>query len=175
MEKFRSINLRKVAYPPLFIFLILYMLLSQVPISLHSAHFRSILFLVGVVIIAIEVGRYYLKFYTNELVAPPSSTKVLVGLGALPLVIVLGITGINIFNGPIFRADDYSQLIQVEEKSFKEDYPEIDLNQIPLMDRDTAQRLGDRQLGSMNELVSQFVTSDSYTQISIQDEIVFCC
>ena len=80
------------------------------------------------------------------------------------------ITIVNIFNGPIFRADDYSQLIQVEEKSFEEDYPEIDLNQIPLMDRDTAQRLGDRQLGSMNELVSQFVTSDSYTQISIQDE-----
>ena len=170
MEKFRSINLRRLAYPPLIIFIALYMLLSQVPISLHSAHFRSILFLVGVVIIAIEVGRYYLKFYTNELVAPPTSTKVLVGLGALPLVIVLGITGINIFNGPIFRADDYSQLIQVEEKSFEEDYPEIDLNQIPLMDRDTAQRLGDRQLGSMNELVSQFVTSDSYTQISIQGE-----
>ncbi len=170
MEKFRSINLRRLAYPPLIIFIALYMLLGQVPISLHSAHFRSVLFLIGIVIIAIEVGRYYLKFYTNEIVAPPTITKVLIGIGALPIVLVIGITIVNIFNGPIFRADDYSQLIQVEEKSFEEDYPEIDLNQIPLMDRDTAQRLGDRQLGSMNELVSQFVTSDSYTQISIQGE-----
>lgn len=170
MEKLRSINLRRAAYPPLFLFIITYMLLSQVPISLHSAHFRSVLFLIGIMIIAIEVGRYYLKFYTNEVVAPPTSTKILAGLGALPIVLVLGITVINIFNGPLFRSDDYSQLIQVEQKSFEEDYPKIDLNQIPLMDRDTAQRLGDRQLGSMNELVSQFVTSDSYTQISIQGE-----
>ena len=44
---------------------------------------------------------------------------------------------------------------------------EIDLSQVPLIDRDTAQRLGDRQLGSMNEYVSQFVTSDAYTQINI--------
>ncbi len=170
MENFRSIKLRRVGYPLLFIFVILYLLLGQVPLSLHSAHFRTILFVVGLVMIGIEAGNYYIKFYTNEVDVPPASTKILTAIGAIPILLVLGITVFNIFNGPLFRADDYADLIQVEEKSFEQDYPEIDLNQIPLMDRDTAQRLGDRQLGSMNELVSQFVTSDAYTQINIQGE-----
>lgn len=115
----------------------------------------------------IEIGHYYIKFALNEVTAPPARTKILTAIGGLPVIIVLGIALINTFNGPLFRADDYANLISVEEKSFAEDYPEIDLDQIPLMDRDTAQRLGDRQLGSMNELVSQFVTSDDYTQINI--------
>src|SRR5699024_980535 len=149
---------------------IVYTLIGQVPLSLHSTHFRMVLLVLGIAIVGIEVGHHYIKFYTNKVSVPARSTKILTTVGVLPILVVLGITLVNIFNGPLFRADDYAQLIQVEEKSFESDYPEIDLNQVPLMDRDTAQRLGDRQLGSMNEYVSQFVTSDAYTQINIQGE-----
>lgn len=167
MRNIRSINLRRVGYPVLLFLVLIYMVIGQVPLTIHSGHFRSVLVLIGVAIIGIEIGNYYIKFYTKEVVTPPRSTKNLTTIGVIPILVVIGITLVNVFNGPVFRADDYAQLINVEEKSFENDYPEIDLSQVPLMDRDTAQRLGDRQLGSMNEYVSQFVTSDAYTQINI--------
>lgn len=73
------------------------------------------------------------------------------------------------FNSPFFRAKDYAQLIEVEEKNFAEDFVENDTSGIPLMDRDTATRLGDRQIGGVSELVSQFVPASDYIQINIED------
>src|SRR5690625_5528966 len=46
----------------------------------------------------------------------------------------------------------------------------MNTDQMPLMDRDTAERLGSRRIGSMSELVSQFMPADSYTQINIENE-----
>lgn len=68
---------------------------------------------------------------------------------------------------PFFFAESYSQMINVETSDFQEGFPETDFNQIPLVDRDTAERLGDRQLGNLTDLVSQFVAADDYTQINI--------
>ena len=42
------------------------------------------------------------------------------------------------------------------------------MNQIPVVDKDTAQRLGNRKLGEMSDLVSQFEIMDLYTQINYQ-------
>lgn len=167
MRNIQNLNVRRVAYPLLILFVLLYMLAGQVPLNLHSGMFRSLLAIVGLAVIGIEIGNYYIKFSTNEVITPTRRMKVIIAVGAIPALLAIGITLINAFNGPVFRADDYANLIAVEQKSFEEDYPEIDLSQVPLMDRDTAQRLGDRQLGSMDEYVSQFVTSDAYTQINI--------
>ena len=40
------------------------------------------------------------------------------------------------------------------------------MSQIPVVDRDTASRLGSRKLGEMTELVSQFEIASNYTQIN---------
>ena len=40
------------------------------------------------------------------------------------------------------------------------------MNQIPVVDKDTATRLGSRKLGEMTELVSQFEIENNYTQIN---------
>ena len=42
------------------------------------------------------------------------------------------------------------------------------MNQIPVVDKDSAQRLGSRKLGEMSDLVSQFEVMDMYTQINYQ-------
>lgn len=89
-----------------------------------------------------------------------------IGIG---LLITLIIMGGFILNSPIFRAKDYSQLIDIEEKDFSKDFSKNDTSGIPLMDRDTATRLGERQIGGMSELVSQFVPADDYIQINIED------
>lgn len=77
--------------------------------------------------------------------------------------------GGSFFNSPIFRAKDYAALITVEEKDFATDFVENDTSGIPLMDRDTATRLGDRQIGGVAELVSQFVPAPDYIQINVKD------
>ena len=57
-------------------------------------------------------------------------------------------------------------LIPFDERDFNEDVAEISLSQIPVVDRDTATRLGSRKIGEVVELVSQFNVSDFYTQIN---------
>ncbi len=89
-----------------------------------------------------------------------------IGLGlVLAAIIMVG----SFINSPFFRAKDYATLITVEEKDFATDFAENDTSGIPLMDRDTATRLGDRQLGGVAELVSQFVPADDYIQINIDN------
>lgn len=92
-------------------------------------------------------------------------TVVMLGTGLVALLLFGG----RFFNSPIFRSREYADMIEVEEKIFESDFPENDTSGIPLMDRDTATRLGDRQIGGMSELVSQFVPAKDYIQINIED------
>lgn len=46
------------------------------------------------------------------------------------------------------------------------------MNQIPVVDRDTAKQLGKRKLGEMADLVSQFEIAENYTQINLNNRPV---
>ena len=130
-------------------------------LNIHSQQFRFLLLILSALIISIEItldGQY---FYTR---------KLKYGVLALPVLVVIGIGVGNLVNGVMFRATDYASLIEVEEKNFQEDFPAMDESSIPMMDRDTAQRLGGRRIGSISELVSQFVPAETYTQINIDND-----
>ena len=75
--------------------------------------------------------------------------------------IVIGITSAKLFN-----ANDYQEMITVTDSNFTTDISEIPLSQIPIVDRDTAARLGSRKIGEVVELVSQFSVTGYYTQIN---------
>ena len=49
---------------------------------------------------------------------------------------------------------------------------ELSFDKIPLLDRDTAVILGDRKMGSMVDMVSQFEVDNIYTQINYKDNPV---
>ena len=70
----------------------------------------------------------------------------------------------------MFRAASYQKMLSVEEGIFQDDIAELSFSQIPVVDKDTAQRLGGRKIGDMVELVSQFSVSDLYTQINYQQK-----
>lgn len=70
---------------------------------------------------------------------------------------------------PVFFPKQYADMIQPETVDFQKDFPKVDVNQIPLIDRDTAVRLGSRTLGSLSALVSQFEAAPDYTQINIKE------
>lgn len=73
---------------------------------------------------------------------------------------------LNVLNAPMFRAKDYANVIKVQEASFKEDFPETDVSTLALLDRASAEKIGDTYLGTIDK-VSQFGISDDYRQITI--------
>ena len=88
-------------------------------------------------------------------------------LGFLAFVAVLLLVG-NVIGAPLFHASRYKNLISVETGDFTQDVAEIKMSQIPVVDRDTASRLGRRKLGEMSDLVSQFEIEEDFTQINYQ-------
>ncbi|MBW8381713.1 MAG: hypothetical protein K0M69_04185, partial [Youngiibacter sp.] len=70
---------------------------------------------------------------------------------------------------PIFRAKAYSSLIPVTDASFADTVKEVTYDKVPVVDREAAAIIGARQMGSVQEVVSQFEINDNYTQINIRN------
>jgi len=83
---------------------------------------------------------------------------------AMVLVIIVG----EIISLPLFRAAAYRELLSVEEGDFAADITEISFEEIPTLDRTSAEYLGDRQMGTLSDMVSQFEYSNESTQINYQ-------
>ncbi|MBQ6586690.1 MAG: Tat pathway signal sequence [Coriobacteriales bacterium] len=62
----------------------------------------------------------------------------------------------------------YASILQTTEKDFAQDIPEVNYNQIPVIDRDSAAILGNRTMGTIADYVSQFEISPLYSQINYQ-------
>lgn len=92
-----------------------------------------------------------------------------VNVGALIAVaapIVILIVG-GLVSSEMLRAKAYSRVISVNEGVFADDMKESDeVTNIALMDGKSAQTIGNRTLGSLSEVVSQYEIAESYTQIN---------
>ena len=86
------------------------------------------------------------------------------------LAIVVLLCGGTAIGAEIFHASAYRDLIVIEDGDFATDIAELSMDQIPVVDRDTASRLGQRQLGTIPDLVSQFEISPDYTQINVGEK-----
>ncbi len=85
----------------------------------------------------------------------------------LPIAVVL--IG-NIISSTLFNAKAYASIIDVQEAVFAEDMEEKDeITNIALMDGESAKIIGNRTLGSLSDVVSQYRISDRYTQINFQN------
>ena len=87
---------------------------------------------------------------------------------ALVLIAVVG----SVIGLRLFRAADYRDLLTVETGDFASEVQEISFDQIPMLDRDSATKLGNRKLGELADMVSQFEVDDDYTQINYKDRPV---
>lgn len=83
--------------------------------------------------------------------------------GVIVVFLLLGaVVGFELFN-----ATRYAGLMTMEDGDFSADVAELSMSNIPVVDRDTAARLGLRKLGEISDLVSQFEVDDFYyTQIN---------
>lgn len=92
------------------------------------------------------------------------AAKIVALLAIAPMLIVL--VG-NIISSTFFNAKAYASVIKVQETSFAEDMPEADtVTNISLMDTQSAIILGNRELGALSDVVSQYVLSEDYNQIN---------
>lgn len=89
-------------------------------------------------------------------------------IAAIALSIPLAILGIGtLFSSTFFHANAYSSIIEVPEADFAEDMPETEVvNNIALMDTNTAIIMGERTLGDLIDVVSQYKISVNYKQIN---------
>ncbi len=87
---------------------------------------------------------------------------------ALCLIYVVG----SLLSSPFFNAAKYQKLLSIEERIFTDDIKEVDYKTIPLLDKDSASLLGNRKMGSMVDMVSQFEVSGDYAQVNYQGKPV---
>lgn len=93
-------------------------------------------------------------------------------LGVILIVLCLVLAVGSLLSSTFFNAAKYQQLLTIEEREFTEDIKEVDYKTIPLLDKDSAALLGNRKMGSMVDMVSQFEVSNDYTQINYQGKPV---
>lgn len=145
----------------------IYFYVELPPINLHSAAFYSFFLFLSVVycITAVitsgiyrqaENGKTFWKLLKGSCIVP------LIVIGAVFVIYVVG----GLLSSVIIRSGAYAKLITVETGDFIQDIEEISFDQIPMLDRDSAEKLGDRKLGELADMVSQFEVADNYTQIN---------
>lgn len=94
--------------------------------------------------------------------------KILAAVCAAPLLFCL-LAGLFSSN-KLFYAKQYASVITVEEADFAADMPETtEVSNIALMDTESAIIIGNRTLGALSGVVSQYVISPMYTQINYAD------
>lgn len=86
------------------------------------------------------------------------------------LVIIYGVG--MLLSSPILRAGAYRELLDVQSGDFASDIHEVNYNQIPILDSDSAARLAEREMGSMVDMVSQYEVSPYFNQINYQGKPV---
>lgn len=142
------------------------------PINIYSNLFwMSLLFVILVFGIV-----YFLLTQKEKLAQTPnkgfkvgfkSASKgfyVFLAIAAIPVAVLL--IG-SLISSTFFNATRYASIIEVPEAVFEDEMPENDLvTNIPLMDSESAHIIGERTLGSLSEVVSQYRVNGTYSQIN---------
>ena len=138
---------------------LVYFYVALPPINLQSSDFYTFVGILCVVYVACALvtsgmnvvtsgggPRDYLRFIKQQCLP--------VGILFLALLAVALVGAI--LSAPIFRAAAYRDLLTVENGKFTEDISQISFDEIPTLDRSSAVYRGDRQMGTLRDLVSQF-------------------
>ena len=152
------------------VFGLVYFYVSLPALNLQDGNFYTFVFLLCVVFVVASL------FTSGFRMAPGSGVREYVRFvktQCLPvgilmvLLIAVGLVG-TLVSMPIFRAAAYRDLLTVADGDFAADIAQISFDKIPTLDRSSAEYLGDRQMGTLSDMVSQFEYSNDSTQINYQ-------
>ncbi len=90
--------------------------------------------------------------------------KIVIGSAAvITTIFILGC----VISSKLFNAKDYSAIAEPSIRTANvSDLPEINLDNLITVDKDTAIRLGARKMGTLADIVSQYEVDNTYTQIN---------
>ena len=92
-----------------------------------------------------------------------------VGVAVAAIALLAMVIG-GIASAKMFHAKTYAGIITVTESDFETDMPETtSVTNIALMDTESARIIGNRTLGSLSQVVSQYSVNDHYSQINYQN------
>ena len=135
--------------------------------SIHRASFwvRMIVTLVGISICTMDFSANNINISSKKDESEGFTTvSGIAGIIAIICMAVLIIGGI--ISTPLFNASKYANIIEIEEGDFETDIPPSeDIYDIALMDTDSAIIIGDRAIGSLSDVVSQYEVSENYSTI----------
>ena len=149
------------------LFAAVYFYVELPALNLHAEEFYVFVFLICAVYAGSAVFtsgfqgtgvRGYLGFMKKQCLVPL----------IVAVALVLAIAGGAISSWVVLRAPAYSKLLTIEEGDLISDIKEISYDQIPMLDSDSAARLGSRKLGELADMVSQFEILSTYNQINYQ-------
>lgn len=135
-------------------------------INIHATEFWVFL-----IILIILAGLLFVRKKNLDRYELKESKGLKVILGLLAAVVIVYLAG-SLLSSPVVNAKKYQQLMTVENGEFTTDIEELSFDQIPLLDRDSATLLGNRKMGSMVDMVSQFEVDGLYSQINYNDRPV---
>ncbi|HJC89639.1 MAG TPA: CvpA family protein [Candidatus Mediterraneibacter excrementigallinarum] len=135
-------------------------------INIHATEFWVFL-----IILIILAGLLFVRKKNLDRYELKESKGLKVILGLLAAVVIVYLAG-TLLSSPVVNAKKYQQLMTVENGEFTTDIEELSFDQIPLLDRDSATLLGNRKMGSMVDMVSQFEVDGLYSQINYNDRPV---
>ena len=142
-------------------------------LNFRSPVFYSWLIEVAVVyIIASLIGTFSFEDLKNRTV-DFGFLKKNAKVGLIVVILCVAALGIGqLISNEFFNAGKSQKLMPVESREFAEDIAQISMNDVPIVDKDSAVRLGNRKIGELVNLISQFEVDEysySYTQINYQD------
>ena len=149
------------------VFALVYFYVELPPLNFHAEEFYVFVFLVCAVYCGCAVltsgfqgegVKGYVSFAKKQCLVP------FVVFLALVAAVAVG----SLTSWVVLRAPAYSELLPIQEGDFTVDIEEISDDQIPMLDADSAARLGSRKLGELSDMVSQFEILPTYNQINYQ-------
>ena len=151
------------------VFALVYFYVTLPAINLHAEEFYVFAFLCAAVYSGLTVvsAGFSREAKPKEIWAEiKGSGKVALGIcGGLLVICLVGAVAGSV----IFRSGAYTKLLNVQPGDFTQEVQEISYDRIPMLDKDSASRLGDRKLGELSDMVSQFEVTNNYTQINYKD------
>ena len=141
-----------------------YMMLPALNIHDTQIYIYAILLVVVFMASFALVCKANKKIERKEYVKKKSIAPIVI-IAVIAVVMAIGyVTGVT-----LFRANSYSQLMQVQDGNFETDFDEISYDKVPRIDASRAKTLADQQLGSLSEYKSQYVVSGNSTQINYKN------
>ena len=157
------------------IFAAIYYYIALPAINIHNPELWK--FVLFILVIAFALYALPKTTFTGDRRHPVNfsgsyKTKTFKLLAALIVIIAAAYFVGTLLSSPIINASKYQKLMKVEKSKFTKDIDQISYDQIPLLDKSSAEILGARKMGSLVDLASQFEVADEYSQINYKNNPV---